>query len=667
MKIINKLIMFSIALLVLNACVKDDHYTEPSPICSSDSYTANTTIADLKAMYTIGGDQIEITDDLVLEGYVVSSDESGNIYKTIYIQDALENPTQGLSISTEYSDNYVAYPIGSKLVINLKGLYLTEYGGVMQLGGSAGRISREETKEKILKTCDEEGSVVPKKVEIPDFSDDLLGQLVQLENVQFGDSYLCGETYALANTTNNVSVYNCNGRRVILRNSGYSDFADESLPAGNGTLTGILSKYVSNSGTTTWQMYIRDTDDVQFAGERCNGETVSCTPPADNASIADLKAQYTGSLTQIDTEMNVEATITANDIGGNFYKQIYVEDETGGIQIKINLTDINLRLKYQLGKKITIAAKDLYIGEYGGELQLGEEYNGSVGRIDDDNLYKYIFSDGGEATALAPTAISITEAASNYVGMLVKFSDVEFVADELGNSYAPGSTTNRTFEDCSGNTMVIRTSSYADFANEIVASGRGTLTGILSVYNGTYQLYLRDGDDVQLTEETRCDGTVPAVSTTVYSESFATLDNWTAISITGDEAWEASSYGGDTFAKISGYSGGNHENEDWLVSNAIAIPSTAATAILSFDTAKNYSGDDLEVYYTTNYTGDVTTTTWTQLSPTLSSGSWTFTNSGDLDVSTTIGGNLYIAFKYTSSTSSGATWEVNNVEVKTTE
>ncbi len=70
----------------------------------------------------------------------------------------------------------------------------------------------------------------------------------------------------------------------------------------------------------------------------------------------------------------------------------------------------------------------------------------------------------------------------------------------------------------------------------------------------------------------------------------------------------------------------------------------------------------------TNYTGGNPTTngTWVPLSAALDTNinSWTsWTNSGDVDVSAAAGGNLFIAFKYTSNTSASATWEIDNVQV----
>lgn len=664
---IKSILVALLAIFSIVSCVHDDDYDVPAVVCDED-LTPTTTLSDLKAMYT--GSEIEITDDLVIEGYVVSSDEAGNIYKTLYIQDAVTNPTTGLTVSLDVTSTYTKYPIGSKIYIELKGLYLGEYGGVVQLGamsdGEFGRMSSTEASSRIHRSCDDEKSITPTSVGINDLTDDMVGTLIKIEGVQVTDEFLC-EACAYDEYTLNVDIEDCSGNEILLRNSGYAEFADETLPAGKGSITAVLSKYNSD-----YQLYIRDTNDMDMDDARCDGEVVSCAAPTDNADIADLKALYASGLTQITDDLYVQATVIANDESGNLYKYIYVEDATGGLQVKINKRNLYETLKYQVGQQVVIAAKDLYIDDYHGEFRLGGLYNGNLGNIDEDDVYKHIYHVDGEAVNVTPNIISITDVSDDLVGTLVRFENVQFADSEIGTQYAVSGTTNHTFLDCDGNSLIIRTSSYADFADNDLPTGKGYLTGVLSVYNGTYQVWLRNDNSSEITMEgARCDGTVITLPTQIFSDSFEDLSNWTAVSVTGDEVWEITTYGNPApSAKISGYSGGNNENEDWLISNAIAVPSDVSTATLSFETVKRYAGDDIVAYYTTNYTGDVSTTTWTQLSATIDSdtGSWSsWTNSGDLDVSSAIGGNLYIAFKYTSTTSAGATFELDNVEVTTTE
>ena len=182
--------------------------------------------------------------------------------------------------------------------------------------------------------------------------------------------------------------------------------------------------------------------------------------------------------------------------------------------------------------------------------------------------------------------------------------------------------------------------------------------------------YTNSGSDIDY----KTDGTAPSASTTIPDITILNSENfdeswgeWTAYSVIGDQVWSRdNSYGigGTPCAQMSGYEGGNHANEDWLISPALNFNSFDNVKLL-FETAKNYSGADLEVLISVDYDGtnDPNTATWTTLEAELSGGGWSWTPSGSIDVSSYSGENVYIAFKYTSTDSDGATWEVDNIQI----
>lgn len=98
---------------------------------SQEAYShpeANTTIADLKAMYK--DSPINIDKDIVIAGQVVSSDRSGNIYRSMYIQDT----TGALEIKLGKSGIYNDYKQGQWVYVRCSGLTLGGYNGMVQLG-----------------------------------------------------------------------------------------------------------------------------------------------------------------------------------------------------------------------------------------------------------------------------------------------------------------------------------------------------------------------------------------------------------------------------------------------------------------------------------------------------------------------------------------------------
>jgi len=140
-----------------------------------------------------------------------------------------------------------------------------------------------------------------------------------------------------------------------------------------------------------------------------------------------------------------------------------------------------------------------------------------------------------------------------------------------------------------------------------------------------------------------------------------TFGSFSPYSVSGAEVWAMSIYG----ATMSGYTNGNHANEDWLISSSINLDNYT-NEILTFQTKMNYgtAGDgSLKLMYSTNYTaGSPATATWTEIpGPVLSTGAWALASSGNIDLSAISGTNVHLAFKYVSTTSSAPTWELMNL------
>lgn len=106
-----------------------EKFTDP-PILGEPDIVANITIKDVKARYT-SGVPVAITDDAVIEGVVSCDDKSGNYYQQIAIQDA----TGGVLLRLAGNNHFNNYPVGRKVYVKLKGLYLGQYSGTLQFGG----------------------------------------------------------------------------------------------------------------------------------------------------------------------------------------------------------------------------------------------------------------------------------------------------------------------------------------------------------------------------------------------------------------------------------------------------------------------------------------------------------------------------------------------------
>ncbi len=535
-KLTRKLLLL-FAFVTLFSCVEDSDYGIPdqATACVETSLTVNATIAEVKALYK--GSIVQIEDDMVIEGYVVSNDQSGNFFKTLQFQDAIENPTEGFQIDLDVSDLYLLYPVGSRVLISVKDLYLDNYNGVLKLGGiyeqssgsiAVGRLDAARWKNHVSGTCDEIKTITPTSTSVADITDAMINTLITVQNTQVDVANLC-QTYAVEGVNTNINLIDCDENELLLRNSGYADFYNQLLPSGSGTITGVLGKFGSD-----YQLYIRDTDDVSMNDARCDGVDFTCSAPEANATIQDIKDLYVDDLVQISENLIFDATITANDSSGNLYKLIYIQDETGGIRLRINQTQLYLR-NYKVGQKITVAAKDLYIDNSNGELHLGGLYNGNVGNIEASDVYKHVFL-GDTNEAIAPSEIDLSALSDDHLGMLVKVNDVQFI--DSGNFVEGNFSTNRSLSDCDANKIIVRTSNYATFAEQALPSGNGPIVGILSKYNSDYQLLIRTETDYADMTNTTCDIYANATPKTIaevramHSGSNVTVDGNYVVTVT---------------------------------------------------------------------------------------------------------------------------------------
>ncbi len=381
-----------------------------------------------------------------------------------------------------------------------------------------------------------------------------------------------------------------------------------------------------------------------------------------NTTIAQLKAMhpYPGLVDTIGTDIIIQGIVVANDESGNYYKAMVIQDGTAGIEIRMDKSSIYN--EYKVGQRVFIKCNGLCLGDYGGLTQIGYNVNNSIQRIPDALLTLHLFKDSLPGSAPQPRVVTIPDIniTDSLNSTLIRINGVQFAEPGMPFAVTGSSGTDRIVTDANNNTLVVRTSSYADFANTKTPSGIGDIIGVIGVYNSVKQFTLRNYSDVI--------NFVPDDTARHINEIFASsLGSFTQFSVIGSQIWTASTYSGITLAKISGYENSvYYANEDWLISSPFNLDISTGE-ILKFQSAMNYgtAGDgSLKVYFTDNYTGDPTTTTWTEITATLSSGGWVFTPSGDIDMSTYTGTACRIAFKYTCSTSNVATWELTSISLK---
>lgn len=350
-------------------------------------------------------------------------------------------------------------------------------------------------------------------------------------------------------------------------------------------------------------------------------------------------------------DVNLECTVTADEASGNIYKTVFVEDATGALTVKlINSGGL------AVGDKIRINLNNVVLNDYGGMVQLDS--------IDIEKRVRKISS----GNSVTPTKLTFNQLNSTgsfslrkYQARLILLDSVEFAAGDKGTTFADPInkfTLEKELLNSAGNSVIVRNSGYANFAGSMIPCGKGSVVAILGEYNGTTQLTIRDHKEVKLTN----DGCPLNVKS--FNDGSVTSGGWSQYNVTGSINWTTGSYNDETYGYISNYvASANQPCESWLISPSFNI-STATNPRFSFNSAYNYSGPVLEVLVSTNYTsGNPTAATWTSLSPTLSPGSWNWTNSGIISLSAYMSANTRIAFKYTGTGSSGSTWEIDDIAV----
>ncbi|QTD36675.1 choice-of-anchor J domain-containing protein [Polaribacter batillariae] len=315
----NKLIILTLAFITsisFTSCVEDGDFTVPQNLGEEENAKLNLllsdntieikTISQVKALFSSGDNPVEITDKLVVKGYVTSSDKSGNFFKEIYLQDSPENPTDAIKVVLELNDAYNKYNIGREVYINLEGLYVGETrsrDGVTAIGGKADgdsleNLSLNQVKEKMLRSTITE-EIVPLKLTLSQINESHVGMFVQIDNVEFPSNIAGEKNYFDENDRFDTkrTLQSCEGfgySNFELETSSFANFARRTLPKKGGTLKAVVVKTFDGRDVV---LALNDITDVDMNEDRC-------TP----LNPADFKTSY---------EEDFESIASSNPLEGN--------------------------------------------------------------------------------------------------------------------------------------------------------------------------------------------------------------------------------------------------------------------------------------------------------------------------------------------------------------
>lgn len=277
--IIKKSAFYFFSLLFVVGCVSDDSFQIPEIKNCKAGIEANHSISQIKELNNTNK-PFALSKDVIFSGYVVSNDKAGNFYRTISIQDEIENATAAIQVELDLRSTHLYYPVGSLVNIVGKDLYVAKDNGVYKVGSvyknkdgedRVGRMANTMIFDHVIRDCKE-----PEEIKPLVFSniaeakkEENINKLIRLEGVQFKDAgdgaaYYDSEN-VVGGATNRV-IMDKNGNKISLRTSGFTDFKDAVLPEGSGSITIVLSAYSRDNNVTAsrYQAYIRDLNDVKL-------------------------------------------------------------------------------------------------------------------------------------------------------------------------------------------------------------------------------------------------------------------------------------------------------------------------------------------------------------------------------------------------------------------
>ena len=282
--------MLAVSSVALTSCDEDLAVPPMSVPQAPEGMKATMTIAEFKNKYWSSDNnyctqvgQTDKDEDVILAGRIIASDEGGNIYQNVMLQD--ETGAVTIAVLTSANDGlknlYTKYKVGEEMFINATGLYAGKYAGLFQIG-TAGEYNGTPQTSKMAATeflshtylngLPDPSAINEITMTIPEIlaaTDEAAQKKYQSQLVRINDvSWIGGgtETWgvpASSSTAENRYLVDANGNRLLVRNSNKSDFVDAVLPAGHGNVVGVMSYF-----NGTWQFLFRSPSDcTDFGGE----------------------------------------------------------------------------------------------------------------------------------------------------------------------------------------------------------------------------------------------------------------------------------------------------------------------------------------------------------------------------------------------------------------
>jgi len=390
------------------------------------------------------------------------------------------------------------------------------------------------------------------------------------------------------------------------------------------------------------------------------------------------------------TPLYLTGYVVSSDKTGNYYKELYIQDDPANPQhaLKLMIDMRSLFTKYDLGRKLYVKLNGMGINKSHGEMVIGELDGSNLINIRENVAKKHIKRSCQPEELMPKVLASVNDITTDMIGMYVQLNHMQFKLSEIGKTFVDPNDSydsHHKMVSCDDDAeLTLETSTFASFKDHLLPDKSGSVTGIITrdYHDDFYVLKVNDIDAFKFNGN-RCDpamldcnGTNVGGSTIVFNDDFesygindANFGGWTNVNTTGGSTvYKIKEYSGNKYAKISAYNSGEANMDVWLISPVINLDNSTGEE-LHFKTKTGYNnGAALTVYVSTDYTGDINTATWLMVNTDIADGpsngymqNWV---EGIADMSC-LNGNVVIAFRYQGGDGGvTTTFQIDDVAVK---
>ena len=419
-------------------------------------------------------------------------------------------------------------------------------------------------------------------------------------------------------------------------------------------------------------------------------QTYELTP---TKTVAQISASNTSSTpVQITTDEIIEAYVTSSDEKGNFYKSISFQDFKNtsptitGFSVPINITTLYGK-GFSPGRKVYINLKGLYVAKVYGATQIGGLYQGTIGRIPENEWQNHLFP----SATIVPESDLVREMNietafdDDNQNTLINLKPVQFEESSLNRTFydvdSGGGATNHTIVATTGGSgKILRISSFAPFSGNSVPSGSGTIKGVLTKYSSDFQFMIRYEDDIKLENERIIPPSNPLGGTAqVFSGSLN--ENFTSYSVgttafpkyindqtIGGRYWAIKNFSSNNYIEMTSFGGGGVTAKSYFM---VPVDFTAASTFAFKKEARFYNGAVLKVFYvkSQDFTpGFLNVKKFTDITSSFSisypangSSESSFNSAGSYDIPASLTGNGYFIFEYSGTPSLTTTMQIDDI------